>query len=683
MKKVMIGDNITLVTNEYGENNGNLFKTTYGNNQEISFEYDEFDRIKMAHKMDKDYYYLYDSNGNLAKILTNNLISTYDVNPIELEKWYDSITRYIYDDAKRIQEYIDDDFVIDYTYDVNDNVINKKYKLDAITNFISNTFDKDDMLTKSVIDNNAFDYQYDELGRLVNKNINNSYHSFYDYVSIGKRTSTLVNSITNGNDKYSYKYDKLGNITHIYYNEELVNKYYYDEYNELIKEEDYQINVNIKYNYDKFGNLLTKSRTNLETNAIINLDTYQYSNSNWEDQLTNFNGSSITYDEIGNPLTIGNGITMGWINGRSLCSYNDSSKDLNIVYDYNVNGIRTSKVVNGNQTKYYLENSNIIYEKRETDTLYYLYDLTGLIGLKCNDDVYYYVKNLQEDIIGILDSNYNQIVSYKYDSWGKVLSVKDQEGNEITNPNHIGIMNPFRYRSYYYDEETKLYYLNSRYYNPEWGRFLNADGIIGANMDIFGYNLYSYVSNNAINNCDSSGHMIHISLKKVVNAVKKGVNQVIKMASNVYLSAKNMPISETMFHKAIDNIPGSLPQKTQQQIAEATKNSSALNDVIQSCINQSNGQGFTTTDCSDSLEFTSGDLYYSIQHANYEISGERTDNVYWNINVRLYDTYDFTEWRKKLSVGNAANNLGYKMQQYGLLEPYEWEVNYTRTYVDY
>ena len=515
----MIGDNITLVTNEYGENNGNLFKTTYGNNQEISFEYDEFDRIKMAHKMDKDYYYLYDSNGNLAKILTNNLISTYDVNPIELEKWYDSITRYIYDDAKRIQEYIDDDFVIDYTYDVNDNVINKKYKLDAITNFISNTFDKDDMLTKSVIDNNAFDYQYDELGRLVNKNINNSYHSFYDYVSIGKRTSTLVNSITNGNDKYSYKYDKLGNITHIYYNEELVNKYYYDEYNELIKEEDYQINVNIKYNYDKFGNLLTKSRTNLETNAIISLDTYQYSNSNWGDQLTNFNGSSITYDEIGNPLTIGNGITMGWINGRSLCSYNDSSKDLNIVYDYNVNGIRTSKVVNGNQTKYYLENSNIIYEKRETDTLYYLYDLTGLIGLKCNDDVYYYVKNLQEDIIGILDSNYNQIVSYKYDSWGKVLSVKDQEGNEITNPNHIGIMNPFRYRSYYYDEETKLYYLNSRYYNPEWGRFLNADGIIGANMDIFGCNLYSYVSNNPIMLCDIGGKLAVSAGLTIIGAV--------------------------------------------------------------------------------------------------------------------------------------------------------------------
>lgn len=518
-KKVMIGDTITLITNEYGENNGNLLKTTYGNNQEISFEYDEFDRIKMAHKMDKDYYYLYDSNGNLAKILTNNLISTYDVRPIELEKWYDSITKYTYDDAKRIQEYIDDDFVIDYTYDVNDNVINKKYKLDTITHFISNAFDKDDMLTKSVIDSNAFNYQYDELGRLVNKNINNSYHTFYDYVSIGKRTSTLINSITNGNDKYSYKYDKLGNITHIYCNEELVNKYYYDEYNELIKEEDYQNNVNIKYNYDKFGNLLTKSKTNLETNAIISLDTYQYSNSNWEDQLTNFNGSSITYDEIGNPLTIGNSITMEWINGRSLYNYSDSSNDLDIIYDYDVNGIRTSKIVNGNQTKYYLENSNIIYEKRGTDTLYYLYDLTGLIGLKYNDDVYYYVKNLQEDIIGILDSNYNKIVSYKYDSWGKVLSVKDQEGNEITNPNHIGIMNPFRYRSYYYDEETKLYYLNSRYYNPEWGRFLNADGIIGANMDIFGCNLYSYVSNNPIMLCDIGGKLAVSAGLTIIGAV--------------------------------------------------------------------------------------------------------------------------------------------------------------------
>ena len=71
---------------------------------------------------------------------------------------------------------------------------------------------------------------------------------------------------------------------------------------------------------------------------------------------------------------------------------------------------------------------------------------------------------MQEDIIGIYDSSYNQIVSYTYDSWGKILSVKDSNGNEITDPTNIGLINPFRYRSYYYDAETKLYYIQTCVY---------------------------------------------------------------------------------------------------------------------------------------------------------------------------------------------------------------------------
>ncbi len=83
---------------------------------------------------------------------------------------------------------------------------------------------------------------------------------------------------------------------------------------------------------------------------------------------------------------------MSWINGRSLSSYADTTKNLNISYEYNVDGIRTSKVVNGVETKYYLENSNIIYEQRGNNLIYYLYDLTGLIGLKYNDDTYYHIE---------------------------------------------------------------------------------------------------------------------------------------------------------------------------------------------------------------------------------------------------------------------------------------------------
>ncbi len=117
---------------------------------------------------------------------------------------------------------------------------------------------------------------------------------------------------------------------------------------------------------------------------------------------------------------------------------------------------------------------------------------------------------MQGDIIGLYNSNFEQIVTYTYDSWGKVLSVRDNFGNEIIDSNHIGLINPFRYRSYYYDEETKLYYLNSRYYNPEWCRFVNADNLIGTTDKIITYNLYSYCENNPIIMKDYDGKITGI-----------------------------------------------------------------------------------------------------------------------------------------------------------------------------
>lgn len=112
---------------------------------------------------------------------------------------------------------------------------------------------------------------------------------------------------------------------------------------------------------------------------------------------------------------------------------------------------------------------------------------------------YYYVRNAQVDIIGLIDSNGNKVVSYTYDTWGKLLSI------EGSLKDSLGIKSPYRYRGYRYDNETQLYYLQSRYYNPEWGRFINADSLVGETGELLSHNMFAYCTNDPVNNEDPDG----------------------------------------------------------------------------------------------------------------------------------------------------------------------------------
>lgn len=117
---------------------------------------------------------------------------------------------------------------------------------------------------------------------------------------------------------------------------------------------------------------------------------------------------------------------------------------------------------------------------------------------------YFYRKNAQGDITGIYDNNYNLLCEYVYDAWGNHKIIVDE-----TNANAVFIanLNPFRYRGYYFDTETGLYYLNSRYYDPELGRFVNADDISYLDIKTLnGLNLYAYCGNNPVNKIDRTGH---------------------------------------------------------------------------------------------------------------------------------------------------------------------------------
>lgn len=173
-KEVGLGDNIVLSSNEYEDNNGNLVKTTYGNNHSVEFSYDDFDRVIKTMKMDDVYSYKYDNNNDIVKMLSN-----------------EHVYKYTYDIGKRLNEYRYDNFKINYEYDSNDNVIEKRYKLNNRSNVVENTLNKDDMLVKTKLDDKEIDYTYDSLGRLIRKSMANGFITEYEYVRNGRRTSEL------------------------------------------------------------------------------------------------------------------------------------------------------------------------------------------------------------------------------------------------------------------------------------------------------------------------------------------------------------------------------------------------------------------------------------------------------------------------------------------------------------
>ena len=121
----------------------------------------------------------------------------------------------------------------------------------------------------------------------------------------------------------------------------------------------------------------------------------------------------------------------------------------------------------------------------------YSYDASGqLISVNYNGTEYYYLRNGQTDIVGLMDGSGTKVVEYTYDAWGKLISTTG------TLANTLGADNPFRYRGYYYDTETGLYYLMARYYDPEVCRFISADVYMSTGQGVLGGNMWAYCGNN-------------------------------------------------------------------------------------------------------------------------------------------------------------------------------------------
>ncbi len=532
---VAAGNN-TLATYEYYPNNGKLKKINYGNGFSEDYVYNTLEMLS-------EIWYTYDDGTReKAYSYTYNLDGTLDVFTDHIagknaQYRYDNSSRLISIREKDIDETsYNDIYRVSYSGDnkteFQTNIVSYSSTTSGISQLFTTSYsydEKGNLATESLTylsNEHNIDYVYDGFGRITS--VTNDFGSFdytkqYSYVLDEYDTSYQVSSYTStvgtSSTTYNYLYSSRGNIGVVEQGGK--EKYYiYDDLGQLTQEYDEMI---VRYyTYDDAGNIISiKSDTvssdgGLIMRAILPLPTISaektlaYTDSEWGDLLTSFNGTTITYDEIGNPLSYYNGssYTFTW-EGRRLVNAVKGSNTMSFTYDDN--GIRTSKTVNGVTHTYQLNGNQIVSEAWGNNLIVYLYDASGApIGMMYRTtsyditdwDVFWFEKNLLGDIVAVYNSAGTKVVTYTYsDAWGN-HSVTYSNGGASTGARY----NPFRYRGYYYDTDLGMYYLQSRYYDSNTCRFINADGYVSTGQGLTGYNMFAYCGNNPVMGYDPTGH---------------------------------------------------------------------------------------------------------------------------------------------------------------------------------
>ena len=428
---------------------------------------------------------------------------------------------------------------VTWGYDDNNNLSTQKQTLNGTTYTTSYTYDKDNRL-KSAAEGKAADrYGYDSLGRLdvlVNENDSDDvlttfigYQDLSSSATSGQVKTWKVRPYGRTTYLYegTYSYDARGNITAIKEADNNTRTFVYDSFDQLISEEKPLFSKKWTYSYDDGGNILSKQEyvTSGQTTKLLKTTTYTYGDEDWPDLLTAYNGESITYDGIGNPLSDGTW-TYTWQHGRQLSGMSRSGTG--VTYGYDADGLRISKTVNGTTYNYYYLDSQLVEMTWGSNKLHFTYDSTGPLSVNCNGTEYFYVKNAQGDVTGLVSASGTRVVTYTYDAWGNPLATTGSLAATL------GEQNPLRYRGYVYDTETGLYYLQSRYYNPGWGRFINADDtallLSAPGKAHWDKNVFAYCDNNPLNRVDEDGECWDIIIGGIVGGIVSGASSIVNDA---------------------------------------------------------------------------------------------------------------------------------------------------------
>ena len=430
--------------------------------------------------------------------------------------------------------------------------------------------------------------KFDSLSRLSKRTVNGLATNYTYKDLEGNQTTTLVKSIETVGITHTYEYDSLGNITSIYdgsktttYKYDALNQlvradnpyenkthiYTYENGN-ITEDKVYQYTVGtsepsdlkytVKYSYsnEKWADVLTGVEKVYPQNSVNTISLEQEETPEIVTRLLGENAqrydmksrllpnsgisvggnySKVESDEIGN-ITKYNDSIYTWI-GRQLQSV--SNEDYTSTFSYNSDGQRIGKsiVFKGASTynyEYYyngdiLAGYKLVITKSDgsstTHNVAFMYDENGeAFGFNYNGNDYYYVRNAQNDVIFISNSDNTGVVMYQYDAWGNITACYDTSDDGM-----LSIVNPYTYRGYFYEIETNTYFLKSRYYNPELCRFISADGYVQTGQGLLDKNMFAYCGNNPVNRVDETGY----GWRDIWNGIKSFLSSIFGWSSSI------------------------------------------------------------------------------------------------------------------------------------------------------
>ena len=561
---------IGLATYEYegNVNNGRLATMAYGNGDSVSYTYDAFDRQRTAAYNDgTTYHYDYSGDNDLARQYVTDgsgaVTEQYSYQYDSLGRLIHSrqstgggtlvqLTQHMYDNANRLTsqswQFGGDTFRQSYTY-TGQNSDGKQ--VDGTISAITTTIPGQSVITST--------YGYNDLRQLTSKGVTvpdqngkqtKVYDRSYTYDRIaeddgcnwmGTRLASTGYTFGSNSRSFTYTYDEAGNISRIVTAGTSVPKaaqlkeYTYDAQGQLATEKNGS-GTTFGYAYDTAGNIRSITKDGAVTKS------FGYTNASWPDLLTSVTANGTTKDVLyegqsqtsdlpssGNPVTYYNGrdYHFDWSKGRQLTEAVVGGQT--VKYAYDMAGVRSSKQVGDTTYTYTTLSGKVMRQQWGNKSLEFVYDdgnqpFAMIYNDGSTSTLYYYVLNAQGDVIALLNSAGVLVASYNYGAWGN-YSVHGADGKKTTDPTFIGHINPLRYRGYYYDRETRLYYLQSRYYDFANRRFINADtfAITDAN-GFLSANMFAYCENNPIVWIDPTGHF----LSEIIGFVKTAVDEIGK-----------------------------------------------------------------------------------------------------------------------------------------------------------